>query len=75
MIQMAVISEQQAGELAGQSYGDNSRCAPVKDGLGRWVISVEEMTGLGLDLEIVDWIEPRLELELPNLSVNKHENE
>lgn len=72
---MAVISTEQAEAVTGQFYGDNSRCAPVKDGLGRWVISIEEMQGLGLELEIVDWIEPRLELELPNLSALNNENE
>ena len=75
MTEMAVISEEQAEALAGQFYGENSRCAPVKDGLGRWVISIEEMQGLGLELEIVDWIEPKVELELPNLSALTDENE
>lgn len=70
-----LTSEEQAKGVNGVEYTDDCFCNPVKDGLGRWVISVEEMTGLGLELEIVDWIEPRLELELPNLSETNNENE
>ena len=51
-------SEQQAKSVNGVEYLDDSFCNPVKDGLGRWVISIEEMQGLELELEIVDWIEP-----------------
>ena len=65
MIQMAVITAEQAEDLAGTFYGENSRCAPVKDGLGRWVISISEMQGLGLTLEVVEWVEPVTDLEMP----------
>ena len=70
---MALITEEQAEALAGAFYGENSRCEPIQDGLGRWVISVQEMEGLGLDLEIIEFVE--VELELPPLTELTDENE
>lgn len=63
MIQVAIITEEQAESLRNGQWGNDSYCNPVQDGLGRWVISVEEMTGLGLTLEVVEWVAPEQENE------------
>jgi hypothetical protein len=58
MIRVAIITEEQAESLRGVQWGDDSYCNPVQDGMGRWVISLEEMTALGLECELVEWVEP-----------------
>lgn len=55
---VALITEDQAGALRGQQWAEASYCNPVQDGMGRWVISLEEMTALGLKCEVVEWVEP-----------------
>lgn len=61
MIQVALITAEQAEELRGVQWGENMYCNPVLDGLGRWVISVEEMAALGLECEVVEWIAPEFD--------------
>ena len=58
MIQVALITEEQFDALRGVTYATDSRCYPERDGLGRPFISIQEMEGLGLDLEVVEWIAP-----------------
>lgn len=67
MIQVALITEQQAEALRGVQFGENSYCNPVLDGLGRWVISLEEADALGVQYEVVEWIAPKSD-ELNNVS-------
>jgi hypothetical protein len=58
MKQVAVITEEYAQQVKGVMYAPSSFCHPVQDGIGRWVISLEEMDALGLDCEVVDWVAP-----------------
>lgn len=55
---VAVITEEQAEALHGVQFGEDSYCNPVLDGLGRWVISLEEAEALGVECEVVEWIAP-----------------
>ena len=65
MVTVALITEDQAGALHGQQWAEASYCNPVIDGVGRWIISLEEMAGLGLDCELVDYEPVVVELD-PN---------
>lgn len=57
MIQVAHITAEQAERLRGVEFAPSSYCNPVMDGLGRLVISIAEMEGLGLQCEVVEWVE------------------
>jgi hypothetical protein len=57
MIQVALITEEQAEEVRGVEYADSSYCNPVMDGLGRWVFSLDEAEVLGVEHEVVEWLE------------------
>lgn len=61
MIYVALITEEQADALRGVQWGDDSYCNPVVDGLGRWVISLEEAEALGIECEVVEWIAPEFD--------------
>ena len=67
MITVALISEEQFEALRGVTYAADSKCYPERDGLGRPFISIQEMEGLGLDLQVVEWIAPDSD-ELNNVS-------
>ena len=67
MIRVALITEEQANALRAVQFGENSYCNPVQDGLGRWVISLEEAEALGVQYEVVEWIAPEND-ELNNVS-------
>jgi len=62
-----LTSEAQADQLRGVEFALDSYCNPVQDGLGRWVISLQEMVGFGLELQVVEWIAPKSD-ELNNVS-------
>ena len=66
MRQVAVITEEYAQEVRGQQYAPSSFCNPVQDGLGRWVISLQEMAALGLECEVVEWVAPEIDELTPN---------
>lgn len=67
MIRVALITEEQYDALRGVTYATDSRCYPERDGLGRPFISIQEMEGLGLECEVVEWIAPEND-ELNNVS-------
>lgn len=67
MIYVALITAEQAEALRGVQWGDDSYCNPVVDGLGRWVISLQEAEALGLQCEVVEWVQPKLD-DLINLN-------
>lgn len=58
MIHVSLITAEQAETLRGVQWDENSYCNPVVDGLGRWVISLEEAEALGIECEVVEWIAP-----------------
>lgn len=58
---VALITEDQAGALRGQQWAEASYCNPVQDGLGRWVISLEEAEALAVQYEVVEWIAPEID--------------
>lgn len=59
MIIMAHISDNDAVTYRGAEFAPDSYCNPVVDGLGRWVISLEEAEALGIECEVVEWIAPK----------------
>lgn len=58
MTQVAHITPIQAEAFKGIQFAPSSYCNPVQDDLGRWVISLQEMEGLSLQCEIIEWIAP-----------------
>ena len=42
-------------------WSENSYCNPVLDGLGRWVISLDETDALAVQYEVVEWIAPEID--------------
>ena len=42
-------------------WSEDSYCNPVQDGLGRWMISLEEAEALGVQYEVVEWIAPEID--------------
>lgn len=58
-MRFALITPEQAEALRGVQFGENSYCNPVLDGLGRWVISLEEAEALAVQYEVVEWIAPK----------------
>lgn len=67
MIQMAHISSDTAEAVRGIEFAPDSYCNPVLDGMGRWVISLEEAEALGVECEVVEWIAPKSD-KLNNVS-------
>ena len=58
MIRVALITEEQTNAFRGVQWAEDSYCHPVLDGLGRWVISLQEMIAIGVSCEVVEWVEP-----------------
>jgi|688.fasta_scaffold13178_11 hypothetical protein len=53
---VALLTNEQANNFMNLEFANDCRCYPVQDGLGRWVIGIDEMNGIGLDCELVEWI-------------------
>ena len=81
MALFAIITEEQYDQINGAKYNDSSYFYPQKEMGGSWCISAEEIRDcVNPDLSWVNElgvteIQLKVELELPNLSVNEHENE
>jgi hypothetical protein len=73
MMQVALITEDQFTALRGVQFAEGSFCYPEMDGLGRPFISLDEMSGLGLELEVADYEPMEIDEDLERLT-NEIEN-
>ena len=65
MIQVGLLTEQQAQEVIGAQFAPDSFFNPIEDIDGNWVISTEEIDGCDNQafvwvktLPLIDWIPP-----------------